>query len=122
MKINPLTIGINGMRDALLGGTGWSHVPGDMAILLPLGAAALLAGNLAFRIGVKRERSAGRWVCTEIRRRHCTTKRPVYCSILEDGRCLSACGNEEDRGAQSRHQRCSTRRRARPSTSCTARS
>jgi ABC-2 type transport system permease protein len=59
MKINPLTIGINGMRDALLGGTGWSNVPGDLAILLPLGAAALLAGNLAFRVGVKRERKRG---------------------------------------------------------------
>ena len=59
MEINPLTIGINGMRDALLGGTGWSNVPGDLAILVPLGVAALVAGNLAFRIGVKRERKRG---------------------------------------------------------------
>ena len=59
MKINPLTIAINGMRDALLGGTGWSNVPEDLLLLIPLGVASLVIGNLAFRMGVKRERKRG---------------------------------------------------------------
>jgi hypothetical protein len=47
------------MRDALLGGTGWANVPGDLLVLIPLGVASLVLGNVAFRMGVKRERKRG---------------------------------------------------------------
>ena len=56
---NPLTVAVSGMRDAVLGGAGWSGVPLDLAILLPSAAASLLIGNVIFRFCVRRERGKG---------------------------------------------------------------
>lgn len=58
-KANPIAIAVNGMRDALLGGTGWEGVGSDLLRLAPLAAASLCLGILAFRLALRRERSLG---------------------------------------------------------------
>jgi ABC-2 type transport system permease protein len=58
-KANPLAIAIGGMRNALLGGSGWSGVPGDVALLMLIGAISLTLGTAVFRHGVRRERRLG---------------------------------------------------------------
>ena len=56
---NPLTIAIRGLRDALLGGTGWTGVGAHLLVLVPLSVGALAAGWLAFRLALARERRNG---------------------------------------------------------------
>jgi ABC-2 type transport system permease protein len=56
---NPLAIAIEGMREALLGTTGWSRVGTDVLKLVPLSLASLLVGITAFRLALKRERRIG---------------------------------------------------------------
>jgi ABC-2 type transport system permease protein len=56
---NPLAIAIHGLREALIGGTGWSPVGAVMLELAPLSIAALVAGALAFRLALARERRNG---------------------------------------------------------------
>jgi ABC-2 type transport system permease protein len=56
---NPLAIAIDGLRQALIGGTGWSGVGSDLLKLAPLSLAALLIGTLAFRLALQRERRNG---------------------------------------------------------------
>jgi hypothetical protein len=46
-------------RSALIGGSGWSGVGAALVILLPLSAAAMLAGVLAFRAALAREHRNG---------------------------------------------------------------
>ncbi|HEX2044591.1 MAG TPA: ABC transporter permease, partial [Gaiellaceae bacterium] len=58
-EVNPLAITIEGMREALLGGAGWSSVASDVAKLLPMSLASLLVGLLVFRLALKRERRVG---------------------------------------------------------------
>jgi ABC-2 type transport system permease protein len=58
-EVNPITHAIEGMRDALLGGTGWSDVGSTLAIVAPFSAASMLLGMLAFRAAVRRERRRG---------------------------------------------------------------
>lgn len=58
-RYNPLTLALDGARDALLGGAGWSVVPGPVLVLLPLAAVTLVAGTFAFRAAVDRERRKG---------------------------------------------------------------
>lgn len=58
-ELNPITIAVDGMREPLLGGTGWEGVGRAVAILLPLAVVSLLAGGLVFRAALKRERSRG---------------------------------------------------------------
>jgi ABC-2 type transport system permease protein len=58
-EANPLALAIEGMRDALLGGAGWSTVGESVAILLPLSLVSLVAGIVAFRLGLRRERVRG---------------------------------------------------------------
>jgi ABC-2 type transport system permease protein len=58
-KANPLAIAIQGTREALIGGSGWSGVAGDVAILLPASAVSLLLGVFAFRLALARERRRG---------------------------------------------------------------
>ena len=43
---NPLAIAIDGVREALLGGAGWSEALADIAVLLPLSAVTLAARRL----------------------------------------------------------------------------
>jgi ABC-2 type transport system permease protein len=56
---NPLTIAATGLREALLGGTGWDSVGGDILHLTPLSIASVLIGTLAFRLALTRERRLG---------------------------------------------------------------
>jgi ABC-2 type transport system permease protein len=56
---NPLTIAIRGLRDALLGGTGWAGVGSHLLELAPMSAGAMLAGVLAFHLSLARERRNG---------------------------------------------------------------
>lgn len=56
---NPIAVAVEGMRNALLGGAGWSEVAPSMALLAPTGLAALAVGIMAFRAAVGRERRLG---------------------------------------------------------------
>jgi ABC-2 type transport system permease protein len=58
-KANPLAIAIQGTREALIGGTGWSGVAGDVGILIPVSALSVVAGIFAFRLALARERRRG---------------------------------------------------------------
>jgi ABC-2 type transport system permease protein len=58
-EYNPLAIAIDATRDALLGGTGWSGVGGDLLVLVPLAAISLAIGTLLFRAALRRERRRG---------------------------------------------------------------
>jgi ABC-2 type transport system permease protein len=58
-QYNPLAIATNGMRDSLLGGTGWSGVGPELAALAALSAVAVVAGIGAFRLALGRERRRG---------------------------------------------------------------
>lgn len=56
---NPITIVVDGMRQPLLGGTGWADTANDVLVLLPLSAASMAAGIAAFRLALRRERRRG---------------------------------------------------------------
>jgi ABC-2 type transport system permease protein len=56
---NPIAIAVQGMRDALLGGAGWSELAPSMALLAPLALGTLFAGLLAFELALSRERRLG---------------------------------------------------------------
>jgi ABC-2 type transport system permease protein len=58
-EANPVAIAIEGMREPLLGGSGWSGVGGALLVLLPVSAVSLGAGFLAFRAALHRERRRG---------------------------------------------------------------
>jgi ABC-2 type transport system permease protein len=56
---NPLTIAASGLRDALLGSTGWASIGGDILILTPLSIVSILVGTFAFKLALTRERRLG---------------------------------------------------------------
>jgi ABC-2 type transport system permease protein len=56
---NPLAIAIEAVREALLGGAGWGPALADVALLVPLSAAALAIGVTLFRLALERERRLG---------------------------------------------------------------
>jgi ABC-2 type transport system permease protein len=58
-QLNPLAIAIGGVREALLGGAGWHSLSAEVLLLVPMGAAALVAGLTAFRLAVRREHARG---------------------------------------------------------------
>jgi ABC-2 type transport system permease protein len=58
-NLNPLTIALDGMRDALLGGAGWTDALGTILLVAPFTAASLFAGAVAFRWAMRRERQLG---------------------------------------------------------------
>lgn len=58
-RVNPVAIAIHGMREALLGGAGWSEAGPDILLLAPMSAVSLAAGILAFRVALRRERRRG---------------------------------------------------------------
>jgi ABC-2 type transport system permease protein len=58
-QYNPLAIAIQGMRETLLGGTGWSEVGGHLALLIPMSALSLICGALVFKLALGRERRRG---------------------------------------------------------------
>jgi hypothetical protein len=59
VSANPIGITLEGMRDSLLGGARISDVWEDAAILLPIAAASLALGAVAFKFALKRERRSG---------------------------------------------------------------
>jgi ABC-2 type transport system permease protein len=58
-EYNPMAIAIDGMRDAMLGGTGWSGVGRALLLLTPASILSLGLGILAFRAASERERRRG---------------------------------------------------------------
>jgi ABC-2 type transport system permease protein len=58
-EFNPMALAIDGMREALLGGSGWSDVGGILVRLLPLSAVSLVVGLAVFRAALRRERAQG---------------------------------------------------------------
>lgn len=58
-QLNPITIAVDGMREPLLGGTGWSGMAETVLVLIPVSAVSLTLGLLAFRAALRRERRLG---------------------------------------------------------------
>ncbi len=58
-ELNPVAIAIEGMRETLLGGAGWSKAGQALLVIAPLSALSLAAGLLAFRASLRRERRRG---------------------------------------------------------------
>jgi ABC-2 type transport system permease protein len=58
-ELNPLAIALKSMREAALGGAGWTVVPHALAVLLPTGVVTIILGSLAFRLALARERRLG---------------------------------------------------------------
>jgi ABC-2 type transport system permease protein len=58
-SVNPIAIAIDGVRGALLGGGGWASLDPEVLLLLPMAAASLTAGIVAFRLALARERRNG---------------------------------------------------------------
>jgi len=56
---NPLAIAIETIRDALIGGVGWGAIDAHALLLVPLSAASLVLGSVAFRAAIARERRRG---------------------------------------------------------------
>ena len=54
-EANPVAIAIEGTREALIGGAGWSDIGTSVLVLLPLSAVAVFAGVAAFRAALARE-------------------------------------------------------------------
>jgi len=57
--INPLSVALDGTREALLEGGGWDVVWFPLAVLVPLACITLVAGSFTFRAAVVRERRRG---------------------------------------------------------------
>jgi ABC-2 type transport system permease protein len=58
-SLNPIAIAIDGVRQALLSGDGWSSLRPEVLLLVPMAAASLTAGVAAFRFALARERRNG---------------------------------------------------------------
>lgn len=58
-EFNPMALAINGMRESLIGGAGWSEVGPSLLILAPLSLLSLTGGLYAFRLAQRRERNKG---------------------------------------------------------------
>ena len=58
-EANPVAIVMEGTREALIGGAGWSVVGSDLLVVVALSAAAMFAGVAAFRAALAREHRRG---------------------------------------------------------------
>ena len=58
-ELNPMRVTLDAVRDALLGGAGWSAMLPAIALLVPLSAVSLAVGILAFRAALTREQRKG---------------------------------------------------------------
>ena len=56
---NPIRVAVDGMREALLGGAGWSESSHAILLLVPISAVSLAIGLFAFRSALARERRRG---------------------------------------------------------------
>lgn len=57
--VNPVAIALDGVREVLLGGTGWSQVGPAAAVLVPGSILSLAVGIATFRLALRRERRLG---------------------------------------------------------------
>jgi ABC-2 type transport system permease protein len=57
--VNPVALALDGIREALIGGGGWSVVGPEILVILPLSALAVLGGAVAFRVALAREHRHG---------------------------------------------------------------
>jgi ABC-2 type transport system permease protein len=57
--LNPVTLALDRVRGALLGGEGWTDVAPTIAILAPMAVASLAIGVWSFRAALRRERRHG---------------------------------------------------------------
>ncbi|HMN97881.1 MAG TPA: ABC transporter permease [Miltoncostaeaceae bacterium] len=58
-EANPFAVALESMREAVLGGTGWSDVGQSMLLLVPMAAASLLVGYLLYNRALRRELRKG---------------------------------------------------------------
>jgi ABC-2 type transport system permease protein len=58
-EYNPLAIAIEGLRETLLGGAGWSGLGRDLAALLGCSVLSILGGSVLFKLALRRERRRG---------------------------------------------------------------
>jgi ABC-2 type transport system permease protein len=58
-EANPLAIAVEGLRDALLGGAGWSEIAPALAVIVPASFCSIALGVTIFRLALKRERRKG---------------------------------------------------------------
>jgi ABC-2 type transport system permease protein len=58
-EANPVAIAMEGTREALIGGAGWSALGPELVLLAVLSVAALVAGVAAFRAALAREHRRG---------------------------------------------------------------
>jgi ABC-2 type transport system permease protein len=58
-QFNPVALAVGGMRETLLGGSGWTEIAPDLLLLAPMSAVSLVVGAFAFRLAVRRERRLG---------------------------------------------------------------
>lgn len=58
-QYNPIALAITSMREVLLGGSGWSAVGSDIALLAVMSVFSLFLGLGAFRLAMRRERRLG---------------------------------------------------------------
>ena len=65
-ELNPIALAVDGMRSALLGGSGWSKMTGVVGKLAPLSALSLVIGVTAFKLALRRRSVSARWVFTEV--------------------------------------------------------
>jgi ABC-2 type transport system permease protein len=56
---NPIALAVGAMREALLGAGGWEPVLRAVVVLVPAAALTLVAGVVAFRLALRRERRRG---------------------------------------------------------------
>lgn len=58
-EVNPVAIAMNAIREALIGGVGWSALDAHVLLLVPLSALSLPIGIAAFRAALAREHRHG---------------------------------------------------------------
>jgi ABC-2 type transport system permease protein len=58
-QYNPVALAISGMRDALLGGAGWSVIAPTIGLLAAMSFVSLILGLAVFRLALRRERRRG---------------------------------------------------------------
>jgi ABC-2 type transport system permease protein len=58
-EANPVAIAMEGTREALIGGVGWSAIGSEFFVLAVLSAGALFGGVMAFRAALAREHRRG---------------------------------------------------------------
>lgn len=58
-EANPVAIAMEATREALIGGSGWEGIGGDILLLIPISAGTVAAGVWAFRAALAREHRRG---------------------------------------------------------------